>query len=108
MAEHQYFIPAAIVTLLLVIYGLGPRLFFTLAALVAAPFIARYILPPTKKPPQAEIPLRGFDAGDTSVGWVNHALRALFPLVSTDVLTPFVDLLEDALIQQVPPIVVSK
>lgn len=37
----------------------------------------------------------------------NHALRALFPLISTDVLTPFVDLLEDALIQQVPPVVTS-
>jgi hypothetical protein len=37
----------------------------------------------------------------------NHALYALFPLISTDVLTPFIDLMEDALIQQVPPIVVS-
>jgi len=37
----------------------------------------------------------------------NHALRTLFPLISTDVLAPFVDLLEDALMQQVPPIVVS-
>lgn len=37
----------------------------------------------------------------------NHALYALFPLISTDVLTPFIDLLEDALIQKVPPIVTS-
>lgn len=37
----------------------------------------------------------------------NHALYALFPLISTDVLTPFIDLLEDALAQQVPPMVVS-
>lgn len=37
----------------------------------------------------------------------NHVLYALFPLVSTDVLAPFIDLLEDALIQQVPPIVTS-
>jgi len=37
----------------------------------------------------------------------NHALYALFPLISTDVLTPFMDLLEDALAQQVPPMVVS-
>lgn len=37
----------------------------------------------------------------------NHALRTLFPMVATDVLTPFVDLLEDALMVQVPPIVVS-
>lgn len=37
----------------------------------------------------------------------NHALRALFPLISTDVLTPFVDLLEDALMEQVPPVVTS-
>ena len=38
----------------------------------------------------------------------NHALYALFPLISTDVLTPFIDLLEDALAQQVPPMVVSR
>jgi len=38
----------------------------------------------------------------------NHALYALFPLISTDVLTPFIDLLEDALAQQVPPMVVSE
>lgn len=38
----------------------------------------------------------------------NHALYALFPLISTEVLTPFMDLLEDALIEQVPPIVVSR
>lgn len=37
----------------------------------------------------------------------NHALYALFPLISTDLLTPFIDLMEDALLQQVPPIVVS-
>jgi len=37
----------------------------------------------------------------------NHALYALFPLISTDVLTPFIDLLEDALAQQVPPMIVS-
>ncbi|WWD19525.1 hypothetical protein CI109_103986 [Kwoniella shandongensis] len=42
-----------------------------------------------------------------AVNWVNHALYALFPLISTDVLTPFVDLLEDALAEQVPPIVTS-
>ena len=45
--------------------------------------------------------------GREAVEWVNHALYALFPLISTDVLTPFIDLLEDALIQQVPPIVTS-
>lgn len=45
--------------------------------------------------------------GNEAVQWVNHALYALFPLISTDVLTPFIDLLEDALIQQVPPIVTS-
>ncbi|KAK8853111.1 hypothetical protein IAR55_003812 [Kwoniella newhampshirensis] len=42
-----------------------------------------------------------------AVDWVNHALYALFPLISTDVLTPFIDLLEDALAEQVPPIVTS-
>lgn len=36
----------------------------------------------------------------------NHALYALLPLISTDVLTPFVDLLEDALSEEVPSIVV--
>ncbi|WVR00367.1 hypothetical protein IAU59_007510 [Kwoniella sp. CBS 9459] len=45
--------------------------------------------------------------GSEAVDWVNHALYALFPLISTDVLTPFVDLMEDALMGQVPPIVTS-
>ena len=36
----------------------------------------------------------------------NHALHALFPLISTDILAPFIDLMEDALMDQVPPIVV--
>ena len=44
---------------------------------------------------------------EESVGWMNHALRALFPLINTDILTPFIDLVEDALLTQVPPIVVS-
>lgn len=43
----------------------------------------------------------------TTDWYSNHALYALFPLISTDVLTPFIDLMEDALLQQVPPIVVS-
>ncbi len=34
-------------------------------------------------------------------------MYALFPLISTEVLTPFIDLLEDALMEQVPQIVVS-
>ena len=54
----------------------------------------------------ADVPLRPGE-GREAVQWVNHALYALFPLISTDVLTPFIDLLEDALIQQVPPIVTS-
>ncbi|ORY26686.1 hypothetical protein BCR39DRAFT_540429 [Naematelia encephala] len=45
--------------------------------------------------------------GKDAVSWVNHVLYALFPLISTDVLTPFMDLLEDALMEQVPPIVTS-
>lgn len=44
---------------------------------------------------------------EESVGWMNHALAALFPLINTDILTPFIDLVEDALLTQVPPIVVS-
>ncbi|WVR07786.1 hypothetical protein IAU60_004829 [Kwoniella sp. DSM 27419] len=44
---------------------------------------------------------------DDSVKWVNHALHALFPLISTDVLTPFIDLMEDALAGQMPPVVTS-
>jgi hypothetical protein len=43
---------------------------------------------------------------DESVNWMNHALRALFPLINTDILTPFIDLVEDALLSYVPPIVV--
>jgi len=45
--------------------------------------------------------------GREALHWVNHALYALFPLISTDVLTPFIDLLEDALTTQVPPVVTS-
>lgn len=37
----------------------------------------------------------------------NHILRALFPVLTTDLLTPFIDLLEDVMLQQVPPLVVS-
>jgi Ca2+-dependent lipid-binding protein len=44
---------------------------------------------------------------EESVFWMNHALRALFPLINTDILTPFIDLVEDALLTQVPPIIVS-
>lgn len=44
--------------------------------------------------------------GET-VKWMNYALRALFPLISTDLLVPFIDLLEDAMLEQVPPIVSS-
>nr|XP_018261000.1 uncharacterized protein I303_06717 [Kwoniella dejecticola CBS 10117]OBR83158.1 hypothetical protein I303_06717 [Kwoniella dejecticola CBS 10117] len=53
------------------------------------------------------------DAGPGSINdkqaveWVNHALYALFPLISEDVLIPFVDLMEDALAGQVPPVVTS-
>nr|XP_019044279.1 hypothetical protein I302_07563 [Kwoniella bestiolae CBS 10118]OCF23209.1 hypothetical protein I302_07563 [Kwoniella bestiolae CBS 10118] len=49
----------------------------------------------------------GGAGGREAVDWVNHALYALFPLISTDVLTPFVDLMEDALAGQVPPVVTS-
>ncbi|KAG7562247.1 hypothetical protein FFLO_02333 [Filobasidium floriforme] len=44
---------------------------------------------------------------EESVFWMNHALRALFPLINTDILTPFIDLVEDALLTQVPPIISS-
>ncbi|KAL1409964.1 hypothetical protein Q8F55_003963 [Vanrija albida] len=46
-------------------------------------------------------------AQNDSVAWVNHALTSLFPVISSDVLTPFIDLLEDALMEQVPPVVTS-
>ncbi|ODO05669.1 hypothetical protein I350_04728 [Cryptococcus amylolentus CBS 6273] len=49
----------------------------------------------------------GSGDGAEAVGWVNHALYALFPLISTDVLTPFVDLMEDALSEEVPAIITS-
>ncbi|WWC91590.1 uncharacterized protein L201_006536 [Kwoniella dendrophila CBS 6074] len=48
-----------------------------------------------------------FSGNAEGVEWVNHALYALFPLISTDVLVPFVDLMEDALAEQVPPVVTS-
>ncbi|EIW72275.1 hypothetical protein TREMEDRAFT_70665 [Tremella mesenterica DSM 1558] len=47
------------------------------------------------------------DEGNSSVDWINHTLHVLFPLISTEVLTPFIDLLEDALMEQVPPVVTS-
>ncbi|CEH16435.1 Ca2-dependent lipid-binding protein CLB1/vesicle protein vp115/Granuphilin A, contains C2 domain [Ceraceosorus bombacis] len=37
--------------------------------------------------------------------WVNHLLATVWPLISAEYLVPFIDLLEDALMQQVPGIV---
>ncbi|OXC70676.1 hypothetical protein AYX13_00655 [Cryptococcus neoformans] len=65
--------------------------------------------PPTQDASIQEQKEKTMQAGDgvEAVAWVNHALYALFPLISTDVLTPFVDLLEDALIEEVPSIVTN-
>ncbi|CAK9786018.1 hypothetical protein CC85DRAFT_285706 [Cutaneotrichosporon oleaginosum] len=92
------------VIVLLSVHLFGWYAFAQIAAFGLAPVVALWLLPlPTaakREPAPAPQPA-------DNVGWINHTLRTLFPLVSTDVLTPFVDLLEDALIQQVPPIVTS-
>ncbi|KAJ9110691.1 hypothetical protein QFC19_001520 [Naganishia cerealis] len=44
---------------------------------------------------------------EESTEWLNHILKALFPVITTDLLTPFIDLLEDVMLQQVPPLVSS-
>ncbi|KAJ9118636.1 hypothetical protein QFC22_003856 [Naganishia vaughanmartiniae] len=44
---------------------------------------------------------------EESTEWLNHVLKALFPVITTDVLTPFIDLLEDVMLSQVPPLVSS-
>lgn len=48
------------------------------------------------------------DGGAEACWYRNHILRALFPVLTTDLLTPFIDLLEDVMLQQVPPLVVSR
>ncbi|BEI80276.1 hypothetical protein CcaverHIS002_0108050 [Cutaneotrichosporon cavernicola] len=83
---------------------LGWHKFSLIAACGLAPVAALWLLPlPSFSHNEPSLPPQPAD----NVGWINHTLRTLFPLVSTDVLTPFVDLLEDALVQQVPPIVTS-
>ena len=42
-----------------------------------------------------------------TVEWMNAVLKTVWPLITQDYFVPFVDLLEDALMQQVPPIVHS-
>nr|XP_019010216.1 uncharacterized protein I206_04684 [Kwoniella pini CBS 10737]OCF48997.1 hypothetical protein I206_04684 [Kwoniella pini CBS 10737] len=59
------------------------------------------------KDPEPENTVPGGINDQQAVEWVNHALYALFPLISEDVLVPFVDLMEDALAGQVPPVVTS-
>ncbi|BEJ11357.1 hypothetical protein CspHIS471_0107790 [Cutaneotrichosporon sp. HIS471] len=82
----------------------GWHKFSLIAACGLAPVAALWLLPlPSFTHSETRLPPQPAD----NVGWINHTLRTLFPLVSTDVLTPFVDLLEDALVQQVPPIVTS-
>lgn len=47
------------------------------------------------------------DANRHFFSFRNHALRALFPVISTDLLIPFIDLLEDAMMTQMPTALVS-
>jgi hypothetical protein len=122
----------AVVVLALTIGWIGWRTFIYISLLVAGPLAVWFVFPrAAERPPLDEWPPAASD--HDSVAWVyvsaccvlsavvhlctypevmlttssNHALRSLFPLVSTDLLRPFVDLLEDALMTQVPPVVVS-
>ncbi|TKY90381.1 hypothetical protein EX895_000379 [Sporisorium graminicola] len=45
------------------------------------------------------------DAGEESVEWLNKALATAWPLINSDYFAPFVDLLEDSLMTQVPGVV---
>lgn len=47
------------------------------------------------------------DLNTESVEWMNAIVRTVWPLITQDYFVPFVDLLEDALMQQVPGIVHS-
>lgn len=44
---------------------------------------------------------------DETVLWLNRLIEIAWPIISSDYFGPFVDLLEDSLMQQVPPIVHS-
>lgn len=44
-------------------------------------------------------------AGEESVEWLNKALATAWPLINADYFAPFVDLLEDSLMTQVPGVV---
>ncbi|UZJ54235.1 hypothetical protein CBS101457_003555 [Exobasidium rhododendri] len=44
---------------------------------------------------------------DETAEWMNLVLGTVWPLITSDYFVPFIDLLEDALMQQVPPIVHS-
>lgn len=44
-------------------------------------------------------------AGEESVEWLNKALATAWPLINADYFAPFIDLLEDSLMTQVPGIV---
>ncbi|CBQ69749.1 conserved hypothetical protein [Sporisorium reilianum SRZ2] len=44
-------------------------------------------------------------AGDESVEWLNKALATAWPLINADYFAPFIDLLEDSLMTQVPGVV---
>uniref|UniRef100_V5EY94 C2 domain-containing protein n=2 Tax=Kalmanozyma brasiliensis (strain GHG001) TaxID=1365824 RepID=V5EY94_KALBG len=46
-------------------------------------------------------------AGEESVEWLNKALATAWPLINADYFAPFIDLLEDSLMTQVPGIVHS-
>lgn len=98
----------AVVIVVLILNLFTGRISITWTTILGAVY-AFYTYQAKGAPPRAtlpELPVRPSE-GRAAVQWVNHALYALFPLISTDVLTPFIDLLEDALIQQVPPIVTS-
>lgn len=75
--------------------------------LATSPIIIKFISDSLEPPPTVSEAYPPPETQSSAVGWVNDALRALFPIVSPDVLTPCIDLIEDALMQQVPPIISS-
>ena len=44
---------------------------------------------------------------DETVSWLNRIIEVTWPIISSDYFGPFIDLFEDSLMQQVPPIVHS-
>jgi hypothetical protein len=76
-----------------------PLLTFLLASLQSHSDILALLQPPAEQAAPHSLP--------ESVEWLNSVLALVWPLIDRSIFVPFIDLLEDALMQQVPGIVHS-